>query len=122
MTDRFDLERHHVGPGWQPILDRARADLLELAPNFDAVQIKEKFGELRLYVMTGDGFNPDNTDKFFARARQAERESAEVCEDCGAHADEYYVTNAPLGVKNGWYRTLCDDCRQIAYRRWCGRL
>ena len=119
MPDRFDRERAHVGLGWQGILDRAREDLLKLAPNFDAVQIKEKFGTLRLYVMTGDGFHTGNTNEFFNRARQAERESENVCEDCGTDGDSSYVTTAPLGDKNGWYRTLCEDCRKDAYARWC---
>lgn len=60
-----------------------------------AVQVKEKFGTLRIYLS-------NETEEMSEIVEEAERISAETCEQCGK-----------LGKSNkyGWIETLCDGCR-----------
>lgn len=59
------------------------------------MQIKEKYGTLRIYVSYG-------TEELFKMIDDAEEESAHVCEFCGAKED--------VGQTTGWVITLCHDC------------
>ena len=70
--------------------------MLETKPSFHFVQIKEKFGTLRLYHDGGDSYCDGVVD-------MAEAMSAVTCERCGAP-----------GKPNdgGWISTLCDGCRK----------
>jgi len=91
------------GDGWFAIIDAA-CDLIsrhvkgqaEYA-EFRWVQIKEKYGTLRLY---SSGRYDDYTAGVIA---MAERASAMTCETCGQP-----------GKRNdeGWISTLCDTCRK----------
>lgn len=92
--------------GWFNIIDEAcrliqnRCDLIKDRENKDiqvsAVQIKEKFGSLRFYVIGGDEY----TDGVIS---MAEGLSAKVCEDCGDSAELY---------TGGWWMTQCEKCRR----------
>ena len=88
-----------IGPGWHAILTNLfdeLAQLLEAAPRpFHIVQIKEKFGTLRVYLS-----HP--TDAANAAIDRASRLSAGTCEFCGA----------PSTIRNrdGWFTTQCDPC------------
>jgi hypothetical protein len=61
---------------------------------FRPVQIKEKFGGLRVYL---NGETPEMT----AAIIEAERKSFETCEQCGAPGKLR---------RGGWISTLCDIC------------
>lgn len=61
-----------------------------------ATQVKEKFGTLRFYVDGGD-------EEVFRLIDVAEKESATICEACGAPGTL---------VSKGWCSTLCESCRQ----------
>lgn len=65
-------------------------------PQVEFVQIKEKFGTLRVYYSGGD-------DKIDGMVRLAESISGVTCEECAAPGEtggSYYI------------RTLCDECRE----------
>lgn len=62
---------------------------------FVAVQVKEKFGELRVYGVGGDQF----TSGVIAMASEISRVTCEACGKPGK-------ISGP-----GWYRCLCEDCR-----------
>ena len=83
-----------VGEGWVPILDRLVEDLVELGWNLDLHQVKEKFGGLRFYIGEGD-------ERMWSRIDEAETESYETCENCGAKGSLH---------GGGWLMTLCDAC------------
>ncbi len=96
---RPEFENANCGPGWHGILERlsGEIDKLNLPPEFRVLQIKEKFGELRVYV---EGAGP------FSKIvelliRDAARESLETCEFCGKPGHR-----RPLS----WVKTLCDLC------------
>lgn len=94
-----------VGPGWHPLLTQLHADLLPHVPRYQTIQIKEKFGELRVYLAYEIDLDAKNANARYDAACDlvdaAEAASARICEDCGQP-----------GVARGgyWIRTLCDGC------------
>ncbi|SEG68633.1 hypothetical protein SAMN04489712_1098 [Thermomonospora echinospora] len=107
-----------VGRGWHPLLLRLHEQLLAVNPGYRVNQVKEKYGTLRVYLVSGlllepyfgSGRLPDpqrsaEIERENAQARRlvaaAEEESARTCEACGN----------PGRTRDGhWLKTLCDDC------------
>lgn len=91
------------GKGWypliQPIIDYVKkynSDHPKLDEQIKFLQIKEKYGGLRIYTNFGNKELYDMIDK-------AEDESYQVCETCGSRED--------VGLKfDGWYETMCHKC------------
>lgn len=71
-----------IGPRWFDLLARLDQQLAEISPGYVIEQCKTKFGTLRYYARPEDA---DHTDaaRFSDIIRDAEDESATVCEDCG---------------------------------------
>lgn len=83
-----------VGVGWQPIVRQLFADMLAAGWDGRVIQVKEKWGGLRVYV----GGAPDAVHDLI---ESAETKSCITCEDCGADGQ----------MRGGSYvRTLCDKC------------
>lgn len=85
--------------GWYNLIEKVCEDIAATNPpeEFRFAQIKEKFGELRIYADHG-------TEAIYKLLDAAERESGKVCESCGSR--ENVTTVGP-----GWIRTLCQSCR-----------
>ena len=81
------------GPGWSDLI-AAVCIVCDAAgtPN-KYTQVKEKFGELRMYGVTDDGALEDLEDHASVLSRH-------ICEDCGAPGRTRLV--------RGWGRTQCD--------------
>jgi hypothetical protein len=84
--------------GWFDLLWRlfeGIEKILEQDSGFRIMQIKEKFGTLRIYT----NFTSDLIDTLI---NKAELESEKICEDCGKKGKvvEY----------NGWLRCQCSKC------------
>lgn len=79
--------------GWHSLIQKLIEDLIRLGWDKEICQVKEKFGGLRFYINEG-------SEEIYERIHQAERESYEICEDCGAPGE--------LRKDLGWYFTLCD--------------
>lgn len=80
-----------VGPGWTPLIE----EVYDRKPDtIDIVQVKEKFGGLRIY------FEPWNED-YYNFVTRVENKSYQLCEECGKpgemDSDEHFT----------WMRTLC---------------
>ena len=90
------------GDGWYGIIKALCEDLaaMDLGPEFEVVQVKEKFGTLRFYVQ---GVTEANWEKARARITQAEQASARTCERCGEPGK--------IGTRQAWILTLCRRCR-----------
>ena len=84
-----------VGPGWMPIVEEAVKALAALENPPQIVQVKEKFGDLRIYITSY------TVDSEFI-VNEAARKASTVCEDCGAPGEK----SAP----RGWLKILCPDC------------
>jgi len=91
------------GPGWFIILDKLFLSIQkEIEKNnisdFRITQVKEKFGELRIYYNHVNK-NIDNL------INKASRESLSTCELCGKKGKIRTI---------GWLTTLCDKCYKDA--------
>jgi hypothetical protein len=91
---RFGLS---CGEGWYPLLERLFEAISKTNPpeNFEIIQVKEKFGSLRVYA-------DNSSDEIDNLITKAEAESIKTCERCG--------NEGKLVSKRGWWRTICDSC------------
>jgi hypothetical protein len=87
-----------IGDGWFDLLYETCKKIapLDTEKRFYFLQVKEKFGGLRLYCAGGN-------DEIYKITSKAEDESYKICEDCGSREN---VTS-----EGGWIVTLCDKCR-----------
>lgn len=89
------------GDGWESLIDFVCEKLSEYDETkklgIQFVQIKEKFGGLRIYTNISDEFIEAILDV-------AEDVSLMTCEDCGRKGKTYDF--------NGWYRTVCKQCKE----------
>lgn len=95
--------------GWYPILDRLFADLSnmrkeDVVTRLRVVEVKEKFGRLRVYVV---GANLRSE----ARIEEAVEEAAATCEDCGGPSPGFRYHGA-------WYGNICDRCARKRRSEW----
>lgn len=63
VKNRWENNQHYVdqfaGHPWEPAIHAAAESLRELCPRINISQIKEKFGELRLYIRVPDDLGAD---------------------------------------------------------------
>ena len=93
LSECFDDAIIDTAPGWLPLIARALSEIeceLEGGP-WRVLQIKEKFGELRIYTSPASD-----------AGRRIRDESTRTCMDCGAPADQVKI--------EGWISTLCEIC------------
>ena len=85
------------GDGWFHLIEKACRKIMETNPPEGVyfAQIKQKFGELRLYM---SGYT-EEVDKII---EEAENKSWYVCEVCGT---EENVTHT-----GGYVETICENC------------
>ena len=91
------------GDGWYKIIDDM-CDVIQRNMKKDStiifVQIKEKFGQLRVYI---ENVSDDICDLVELAVYKAEQCSGHICETCGSESK--------LKNKNGWLSTVCDNCK-----------
>jgi len=87
-----------VGDGWRPLVQQTIDRLRAVMPDIKIVQVKEKFGGLRIYT---DIYTPAIQQIII----EAEAEATKVCEYCGSRCD--------VDTRGGgWIKTLCADCHK----------
>jgi hypothetical protein len=91
-----------VGPGWLGLLRGLHIELITIDPGYETVQVKEKFGCLRVYANVSD---PGCQEAVWAALGRYEALSAAVCENCGQPGE---CRSDPPGA---WIKTLCGACR-----------
>lgn len=89
---------NNIGVGWHPLVRELEEKLNAIDPNFELLQIKEKFGGLRYYA---------NSDApgFHDAINLAEAKSFTICEICGESGE------CKATVRGSWIKTLCDTHR-----------
>lgn len=97
----YELFGIECGDGWkhlyQPIIDKVNEYNKEHKDNpLQIDQIKEKFGELRIYL----SYHVKEIEDMIAIA---EEKSHYTCEICGK------TINEPI-VKNHWIYPMCEEC------------
>lgn len=98
--------RHlHVDDGWYQIIWDLCEEIephVKDDPGFHFIQVKEKFGTIRVYVS-------HYTDQIQASLTKADKRSSYTCEVCGK----------PGKLRDSsWLRTYCDDCHTKEKKRW----
>lgn len=96
-----------VGIGWLGLVRDFIAEALPHDPSLEVLEIKEKWGCLKIWTDT-----PVLQTKL-ARGK-AEIKSALVCEVCG---DPGFVRRPPPG-RMAWWRCLCDEHASADQRSW----
>ena len=100
------------GEGWYDIVEQVVKlidNLTELNkyPPIEIVQIKEKFGQIRIYYTITDE-STEAQDAFISgMIESAISFSGLICENCGNRSKVYN--------RNGWYSTICKKCYKEAY-------
>ena len=82
-----------VGPGWGPLIDEVYD---RLPSDTIVIQVKEKFGGLRIYVDAAP-------EEFLNFLDEIEDKSWTVCETCGKPGE--------IRMK-GWIKVRCDECER----------
>lgn len=89
-----------TGKGWKDVILSYLPKISEIVKekkldNFRIVQIKEKFGSLRVYTNNSVQEIEDIIDEM-------EKECSTTCETCGSKEGKFR--------SNGWMRVICDEC------------
>lgn len=95
----FELFGIEVNEGWWPLIKPIYNRIQELnksGANIEINQIKEKWGELCIYVSSAP-------EEIYNMIRDAEQRSIHICEDCGKPAESVISTHS-------WIYTLCPEC------------
>ncbi|MCK9597110.1 hypothetical protein M0R19_08055 [Candidatus Pacearchaeota archaeon] len=89
---------YECGDGWISIIEEAIEKLEKADPEIVIEQVKEKFGELRIYI---ESVNEETREIIRSIINEAEIKANKTCECCGK----------PGKLRqSGWWKTLCDDC------------
>lgn len=103
----FEITHYaECGDGWYTILQDTFRDLSDYGFSGTVVQVKEKFGALRIYFEYGS--TPEDAHELCnKRCTLAETLSESTCEYCGDGT-------AKRRTIGGWLSTLCDVCNEKA--------
>lgn len=116
MKTPYEMFGVECNAGWKALYQ----PLIDLCALYDVqvMQVKEKFGGLRFYVM---GARQDELAMLISAAEAA---SFHTCEDCGVFgvcgwepdANQVYkrIYRVTTGTSetSGWVRSLCPECRE----------
>lgn len=95
------------GDGWYDLIKEACRKIVEACPEATMTQVKEKYGDLRLYHA--------GNDQSYKVEDWACRESTKICEVCG----KLGKTLTTSGDDYGWYSTLCPEhAEKLGYIQW----
>lgn len=88
----------YCGNGWFDIIQRLCEDIYAMQPKI--LQIKEKFGTLRISASFPSDYRKEGWD----RISIAEEESMDTCERCGSPGEGQVIDN--------WRTTICKSCME----------
>ena len=114
MTSAFGDQRvpmmtsiNNVGEGWHELIKTLEEKLNKIDPEFELLQVKEKFGGLRYYANTS---NDDERTNFHQLISLAEEASFHLCEVCGEPGENK--------ATHQWLKTLCETHRAEDVERY----
>ena len=91
---------YECSSGWDDLIDDTLEKIRTIDPEIKILQVKEKFGTLRIYWYSTVGYDSPQSMLIQDIVRGAERHSEKVCEVCGMPGE--------LRLDRSWDRTLCD--------------
>lgn len=80
--------------GWMDLIDELAGKIVSIRPDAQVAQLKEKFGELRVYMTESFNEVNDIIDWY-------SKKSLRTCEICGHHGE--------LIVHKGLWQTRCEE-------------
>lgn len=86
----------YCGDGWFSILEKLFEEIYAMNPRI--LQIKEKFGVLRISA----SFPSDYREEGWEKIKKAEEESTNICEKCGSPGEAQII--------DSWRYTICSTC------------
>jgi len=110
LVDQGGRRDIYCGSGWDELVMMTHHSLKALDPDYQILQIKEKFGGLRYYFQPSDGVGDDTRERMYALERLVCRLSECVCEECGA-------PGSSCNPSRYWIKTLCQECLVEAKER-----
>lgn len=90
----------YIPSGWTDIINTCIDEIIELDPDIQILQIKEKFAELRIYVS-------GTTQAVYKILEKYNDKISNTCQLCGKEGE--------LRINRGWYSILCDNCQNEKY-------
>ena len=108
-VNNFELINYSLPPGWQKIAREMIAECEAIYPDFEIIDLKEKFGAIRCYC---SGIPEEFADKVFNTIDKYEVISAHTCCKCGRPAVKF---------STGWILPWCDECgtdEEECYKRF----
>lgn len=90
--------KYCVGSGWHSLLDQLHAELAEADPDYETLQVKEKFGDLRVYVISS--MRNGGTREIISKYENLSSQTCELCGQPGKHTN------------TSWIKTLCEECNK----------
>ncbi|HEN8800255.1 TPA: hypothetical protein U8251_002854 [Pseudomonas putida] len=101
LPTRWGVE---CGDGWYNLLENLCHDIqayinTEHVQQVTFIQVKEKFGELRIYYTLVDNYVDD-------LVKETARKSKLTCEYCGEPGKHQQTSS-------GWVKTVCSDCLTV---------
>lgn len=96
-----------VGDGWLPLIEEACIVLEKYRStdlNVSFGQIKEKFGDLRIYL-EGENWDLPEFRKLDNEIEDILCRSRKICEACGSTENVEQTTS-------GWIKTYCKECAE----------
>ena len=88
-----------IGSGWNNLVIQCNKELQEIDPNYEVLQVKEKYGGLRFYFASSDGVSSENISKMHAIVEKYEKLASVTCEETGKDG----ILMKSIG---GWFKTL----------------
>lgn len=88
-----EMALQSVGEGWSSLVNEAFDMLTNVLGDVRVIQVKEKFGGLRIYT----DVYVENIESIIT---DIERRSFSICEQCGQFGELR---------SGGWYQTLCEE-------------
>jgi len=99
LQDNLMAFGFECGRGWLPLvyetLDKIQAIVDRDRLDLEITQVKEKYGELRIYTSS-------YADEIEDIIQEATEKSVTICERCGKEGKRVQV--------KGWLMTRCDEC------------
>jgi hypothetical protein len=93
------------GRGWTGLLTGLHDTLLAEFPNARLWEVKEKFGQLRIYAELPRDADENDKARLGGLLRDVEDRSATICELCGQPGT--------LSTEAAWISTLCPEHREL---------
>jgi len=109
-------------PGWSELIDNLDKLMSFVDPEYEILQVKEKFGSLRFYYKPSKDYAERTKGSFMvfcdplnAFVKFTERLATITCEECGLTDFDLVKSDITKG-KSSWIKTLCDSCREERYK------